>query len=353
MIARFFLGATEAAVAPGFSLFTGIWYTRKEQPLRHGIWFCGNSIASIVGGVASYGIGHLDGKLAAWQNLFLIFGAVTAVWAIIMFILLPDGQDQTWWLTKEERKIASLRVAGNQTGDQSNRQYKLRQFADAVTDPANWLLALYILCVNLANGGLTAFGSLVVKGFGYQGLDALLLQMPAGATQLGFVILGCYLSSRFPNIRILIMFFLTLVSVLGLALMYALEPSNRSGRLAGYCLAMGYAANMPLGLSLISSNVAGFTKKATFNACTFIAYCVGNIVGPQFYSIGEAPKYQRGIAASLAGLCLGACFILCLRVWYSLQNSGKDRKYRQVGDTVITINQDLTDRENKNFRYIL
>lgn len=34
MCARFFLGMTESAVAPGFSLLVGMFYTRKEQPSR-------------------------------------------------------------------------------------------------------------------------------------------------------------------------------------------------------------------------------------------------------------------------------------------------------------------------------
>lgn len=34
MVARFFLGVTESAVAPGFALLTGMFYKRKEQPSR-------------------------------------------------------------------------------------------------------------------------------------------------------------------------------------------------------------------------------------------------------------------------------------------------------------------------------
>lgn len=34
MVARFFLGVAESAVAPGFSLLTGMFYKRKEQPAR-------------------------------------------------------------------------------------------------------------------------------------------------------------------------------------------------------------------------------------------------------------------------------------------------------------------------------
>lgn len=34
MAVRFFLGVGEAAVAPGFSLITGMFYKREEQPIR-------------------------------------------------------------------------------------------------------------------------------------------------------------------------------------------------------------------------------------------------------------------------------------------------------------------------------
>jgi ACS family allantoate permease-like MFS transporter len=67
MIARFFLGAAEAAVSPGFSMITGMWYKREEQPLRHGLWFTGNSIATAFGGLLAFGIAHITGSFAAWR----------------------------------------------------------------------------------------------------------------------------------------------------------------------------------------------------------------------------------------------------------------------------------------------
>jgi MFS family permease len=33
-VARFFLGMGEAAIAPGFTLLTGMFYKREEQPFR-------------------------------------------------------------------------------------------------------------------------------------------------------------------------------------------------------------------------------------------------------------------------------------------------------------------------------
>lgn len=35
MCARFFLGVGEAAIAPGFTLLTGMFYKREEQPMRY------------------------------------------------------------------------------------------------------------------------------------------------------------------------------------------------------------------------------------------------------------------------------------------------------------------------------
>lgn len=34
MTVRFFLGVGEAVIAPGLTLITGMFYKRKEQPLR-------------------------------------------------------------------------------------------------------------------------------------------------------------------------------------------------------------------------------------------------------------------------------------------------------------------------------
>lgn len=39
MAVRFLLGVFEAAVSPGFALFTSQWYTIREQGSRTGIWF--------------------------------------------------------------------------------------------------------------------------------------------------------------------------------------------------------------------------------------------------------------------------------------------------------------------------
>ena len=355
MAVRFFLGLTEAGVAPGFSLVTGMWYTRNEQPLRHGLWFGGNSLASVFGGVAAYGVGHIEGSISPWQYLFIIFGAATFLVGIVKMVTMPDHPSTAIWLNKRERQVAIHRVIENQTGIKDNN-FKMRQLIEALKDPKTWFITLYVFSVNLANGGLTSFGSLVIAGFGYEGLDALLIQMPSGGAQVGFVLLSSLFCSFVPNSRLITMFCLTLVSCAGVAIMYAARD-NRAAGLAGYCLSMAFSANMPLGLSLISSNVGGFTKKATVTGLNFVGYCLGNIVGPQFFTLEEAPEYPTGIRGCLSGFCLGAFFTALHWVYLQWANARRDKEYGKVTglseEEKASNSADKTDWEVKTFRYVL
>lgn len=61
--------------------------------------------------------------------------------------------------------------------------------------------------------------------------------------------------------------------------MIALPESLSVGRLVGYYLTLASPTPFVCILGLISSNVAGYTKKTTVAALYLIGYCVGNIIG--------------------------------------------------------------------------
>ena len=66
-------------------------------------------------------------------------------------------------------------------------------------------------------------------------------------------------------------------------LIVALPLNNDGGRLAGYYMAQVSTVSLVALLSLIASNVAGYTKKTTVAALFLIAYCAGNIIGSAFF----------------------------------------------------------------------
>ncbi|KAJ5669056.1 hypothetical protein N7462_010126 [Penicillium macrosclerotiorum] len=155
MAVRFVLGLLEASIAPGFSYLTGMFYKRDEQPLRHGIWYLGNSTAGLFGGVISWAIGHLHGSLFSWQYLFIIYGCITAGWGIVLFFLLPSSPVTAPFLNKQEGIIAVARTKDTQQKVNS-KQFKNYQVWEALHDPQAWLLCSNMFGCMLVNSGFSA-----------------------------------------------------------------------------------------------------------------------------------------------------------------------------------------------------
>ena len=270
-----------------------MFYTRAEQPARQAAWFIGNSIAVLLGGLIAYGIGNINiTTIAQWQLLFLILGAVTSAYAFVLFFALPDSPAKAVFLKQDERSVAVHRTLKNKTGVLDTGNFKWGQVWMAIKDLQTWFLVLYTLCVNFCNGGITSFSAIIISGFGFGHLEALLIQMPIGGAQLVFLILTSGFAAIVPKSRIIMMILNTAISMIGMLLIWKLDDTNRAGKMTGLCLGSVFAANIPLSLSLISSNVAGFTKKSTVSSLMFAAYCIGNIVGPQFFIPSEEPSYQ-------------------------------------------------------------
>ena len=69
---RFFLGALEPVISPGFSLITSMGYTPREHVSRHSFWFAGNASANIIGSMIAYGILHFRGTFPQWKVSHLL-----------------------------------------------------------------------------------------------------------------------------------------------------------------------------------------------------------------------------------------------------------------------------------------
>ncbi|KAL4894596.1 MFS general substrate transporter [Aspergillus ambiguus] len=359
MIVRFFLGVGEAAIAPGFTLVVGMFYKREEQPIRQSAWFFGNCIAALFGGLIAYAIGNISSaSIPSWKLLFLILGAVTSAYAFVLFALLADSPAKVLFLSPTERAIAVQRTLENKTGVLDNGRFKWSQAWDAVTDPQTWCLVLNSFTSNLCNGGLTTFSSVLTAGFGFTNMQALLMQMPSGAAEIVFLIITALAVTFIPSSRLIAMSLNTIISMVGMILVWKLDDNERVGRLVGLTLGVVYAINLPISLAVITSNVAGFSKRSVVSALVFIAYCAGNIVGPQFFLASEEPEYPTGITACMCGLVLSILFLVLQYVYYVWENRRRDKRYgppeRAPASEVLSDElSNKTDRQIQSFRYLL
>jgi ACS family allantoate permease-like MFS transporter len=152
---RFLLGVFEAAVTPGFALFTSQWYTKEEQGTRTGIWFSFNGFAQIFGGVVAYGISvgvkKSGAAITSWKIVFLTIGLLTVTVGCIFLCFMPDNQLNARFLTPKERLMAIERIRKNQQGV-GNKHFKMYQFKEALLDPMTWAFVFFSLIADIPNG---------------------------------------------------------------------------------------------------------------------------------------------------------------------------------------------------------
>lgn len=366
MVLRFLLGAFESSISPGFSLVTGLWYKPSEHAARHGIWFAGNTTAAIFGGLLAYAISHIKSDIAAWRWLFIIFAIATFLWGIVLLFFLPDSPLEARFLTPVERTYAHRRPQ-QQTHSFKTTVWKRDQFLEALRDPKTWLLCIYQICTCIPNGGYTSFNGIIIQGFGFDTFTTLLLGMPGSAFGLFFVLSGTYLAHRFRYSRCIVMAVMQLIALVGCVMVYATPATHKWTRLGGLWLFPAYAAGFPLSLSIVGSDIAGYTKKTTVLAVLFIGYCAGNIAGPQLFITREAPRFQTAFESIMICMIIAALSVMVLRQYMAWENKRRDREQgvcidpeaQSDGDSedaqarLIRAGVDETDWVNKRFRYFL
>jgi MFS family permease len=278
---RFFLGFVESVIPTGFMCIVSSYYTQDEQALRQSWWFSSTGLFTIIGGSLNYGFAQItSGTLKRWQYIYILAGCLTFLFGIWCFFI-PNSPVSAWFLTPAERIIAVERMRKGQTGVRCQK-IKSEQLKEAFLDIKVWLVFIMMGSAYTVNGAVSGFGPLIVSTFGWSTLQSILFQFPLGALCLIAILVSGYLSSRIPNIRIILLILNCLPVIAGCAIIWKSEWSyHAAAPVAGYSITGTFGAVVSLTIVIGMSNVAGATKKSAMAAAIFVAYCVGNIVGPQ------------------------------------------------------------------------
>lgn len=145
------------------------------------------------------------------------------------------------------------------------------------------------------------------------------------------------------------------LAILGMLLITCLDDSQNVGKLVGYYLTQASPTPFVAILSLVATNVAGWTKKTTVAALYLIGYCVGNIIGPQVFQARDAPGYKPAKVVIVVCYFVSLLDVLFIYFWCRRQNRKKAEARAQPGYVKIEGQEfyDLTDRENPEFIYSL
>jgi predicted MFS family arabinose efflux permease len=355
LVLRFLLGMFEASISPAIMNIVSMFYTRDEQPLRMCIFLAFNGMATMIGALLGYGLGYADSdKIKTWQLIFLVIGLMNFVWSFVFLWIMPDSPSTAKFLTHKQRIVAIDRIAGNMIGVKT-KQFQTRQVWEACMDVKVHCLLLIAMGCGVINGGVSNFASSLIKGYGFSGIYATLLQLPTGAFELVLVPICGLAAGYFKDTRCIILALICLPPLGGLLGIRLTSLSHRWS-LVG-CTWLQYLVGAPVILSwnLLTTNIAGHTKRSTANGLWFVFYAAGNIAGANIFFARERPRYFSALTGLITCYCGMVVVALFLRQWMMYENGKRDRLHG-VGEAEQAVEdgfKDQTDGEAKHFRYAL
>ncbi|KAI1846987.1 hypothetical protein JX265_006816 [Neoarthrinium moseri] len=354
-VVRFFLGMMEGCVSPAWVMLTSMLWTREEQPFRSSIWLCTNGVSMVLGALLAYGSGMAQGlTIANWKLIFLIVGALTMGWGFVILFYLPDGPHDAKMLTEYERMVAVWRVSKNQMGIK-NSSIKTPQIKEALLDGRCYLIFATGMALGLVNGAVTNFMSSIIKGFNFDPLKTSLMQAPGGAIEV-VACLGLGYISQMRNMLGISILLGCLPGMVGLIGILTIPIENRYALVAMCWMQNVIGSPIVLNWTVPGINIAGHTKRTAVLGIYFVCYVGGNIIGPHMFLPHESPRYPTAIRGLLGTYCAAIFFQAVYTTWCWVENKRRDKLGMQAEafeEALLEGFEDLTDKENKHFRYKL
>ncbi|KAL1613038.1 hypothetical protein SLS60_001270 [Paraconiothyrium brasiliense] len=356
---RTLLGIFEAVCQPTFLILSSMWYKREEQAQIVTYWYMMNGMQQIVGGLLAYCFSLIKppSPLKSWQAIFMTYGILSFFWGVFVIWWLPDSPMRAKCFSEEDKKLMIERVRSNQTGLQ-NKKFRVYQMKEALTDPQSWCYCLIAICTTLPTSGLGGFANIIIKGFDFSVLETQLLAMVLGVVIIITLISATWLANKTQQ-NLLVMGIYVIPSFVGTIVLMTVKLHNKAtqvGLLISYYIVLSFWAAQTLSMALLSRNIAGQTKKTTVVAMNFIAWCVGNAIGPQVFLTRDAPRYFIAFSTHMGCYVLLVLVIAFLRFNFMMRNKKKDQLAAQVAEAndqhLVHAFDDLTDKENPSFRYM-
>ncbi|KAG1863942.1 major facilitator superfamily domain-containing protein [Suillus tomentosus] len=341
VIARAFLGLTEAGLYPGINYYICLWYPRSERSKRIAIFFSAASVAVAFGGLLAYGIERMNGVggLYGWQWMFCLEGIVTVLVAIFSFFYMHDYPETANFLTEPERLyiIDVLKHDSNSLSSLFDTQFVWQ----AMKDYKTYVQILIYLGLLVPGYAIALFSPTIINELGYSAANAQLLSVPpfvAGA--IATIIVGIHSDKH--KLRGPYIIGGALVSLVGYILLYCSVKAGPS--YVGVCLAA--AGNYPtvaVILAWAGSNAGGDLKRGVVLAMVIGISNLGGVCSSFIYI--DPPRFHVGHGTNMGFLSLSIIMSIFAMWNYNRLNRKKEAQClaENIGDDRIHEFKDMGD----------
>lgn len=216
----------------------------------------------------------------------------------------------------------------------TTRYIKLGQAVENLYDIKILCCAGIGIACGVINGGagVSNFASSLIKGFRFSGIYATLLQLPTGAIEAIIVLVCGRVATYVLNSRCIVLAVVSLIPFAGLP-GFRFTSLDHRWTLVG-CTWLQYIIGAPVIMSwnLLSTNVAGHTKRAVANGIWFTLYAAGNVAGANIFSSRKAPRYHSALTGLL--VCYDGIIVLLAVAYMAMrwENMRRDAAARAPGE---------------------
>lgn len=140
---RLLLGAVEAGLFPGLTIYLTFFYTKKELGMRVGFLLVSAAIAGALGGLLAFAISSMDGiaGLHGWRWIMIIEGLPSFILGIVTFFALPNNPDTAYFLDAGDRALVQARREAEYGQTASAQHFNMKDALKGFKVWKVWLMA--------------------------------------------------------------------------------------------------------------------------------------------------------------------------------------------------------------------
>ncbi|BEI84447.1 hypothetical protein CcaverHIS002_0410510 [Cutaneotrichosporon cavernicola] len=338
---RAVLGVFEAALFPGCAYLLSCWYPRRSMASRNVLFYTSSAVLGNFATILGYAFSLMNGTrgLSGWSWIFIWFGILTVIIAIIAYFALVDFPDRATFLSEEERHLVLTRIQ--------------RDRADSVHDPLTWtkivkyskdfkpwLFAWFFMSATVSSYALAYFLPVILADLGFTNVQSMVLNIPPNAWSVIPALVTGYIADKFRHMRAAVVIFSAICIIVGTAMYSQLGANQKVARYAGIFIAVqGGNCNVPLVLSWAQTSIRAQSKRAFMAAVVVCFGGLGGILASVAFNQNEAKKgYRSGVIFTMVINAVTVIGAAVLHFWMRNQNRRAERDSKVL-------------EEDVNFRY--
>ncbi|CUS10395.1 unnamed protein product, partial [Tuber aestivum] len=323
---RLLLGAVEAGLFPGLTVYLTFFYTRKELALRIGYLFVSAALAGACGGLLAYAIGFMEGigGMKGWRWILIIEGIPTVLLGLVTYWSLADNPETASYLSEEEKRFMVIRRSRDASQTASAQELHWRDVRSCFTDWKSWAFASAQFGIDTMLYGFSTFLPTIIKAIGnWSNPQVQALTIPCYSLGAISYLIVAYISDKQQR-RALYSLVFAGISIIGYGILLAPVPSGVH-YFGCFMVAVGLYVSVGLPLAWLPNNCPRYGKRTAASSFQLTVGNASGIMVPFIYLSKDSPRYITGHAVSLCMVAWAALVWGFLWWWLSRANACRDR----------------------------